>query len=115
MEAITEEQKNELDTKECTTTNNGTYITRKEIYIYGDIDITSEEDISYIKKFKLFDDSDKGNQIHSNFNFVEGTAEYYNVPKFRTTWDAIEWFKYNYCLIGKPAKIVIYRINKSSL
>nr|UVM96019.1 MAG: hypothetical protein [Bacteriophage sp.] len=115
MRAITEKQEKELDTREQTTLDNGFTVSRKSIYIYGEVDFTSEEDIAAIKKLHLIDDSDKGNPIPSGFSYLTGEVEFEDNIKYRPTWDEFEWFKYNYCLIGKPQRIVIHECDKSSL
>ena len=48
MRAITEKQEKELDTREQTTLDNGATVSRKSIYIYGEVDLTSEEDIEKV-------------------------------------------------------------------
>lgn len=115
MRAITEKQEKELDTCEQTTLDNGATVSRKSIYIYGEVDLTSEEDIAAIKKLHLIDDSDKGNPIPSGFSYLTGEVEFEDNIKYRPTWDEFEWFKYNYCLIDKPQRIVIHECDKSSL
>ena len=73
------------------------------------------DDIGIIKKFNLLDDSDKGNIVPSGFDYLEGVAHHDGVIKYKPTWDVVEWFKYNHCLIGKPERIVIFQCSKSSL
>ena len=115
MRPITEKQEKELDTREQTTLDNGFTVSRKSIYIYGEVDLASKEDIAAIKKLHLIDDSDKGNNIPSGFSYLTGEVEFEDNIKYRPTWDEFEWFKYNYCLIGKPQRIVIHECDKSSL
>lgn len=115
MSPIDESQEKELDKYERAVID-GNEISRKSIYTYGEVDLSNKEDVDFINKLHLSDDSDKGNIIHSNFNYDKGFAEYEgNVAKTRPTWNLLEWFKYNYCLIGKPKRIVIYECNKSAL
>lgn len=114
MRAIDEHQEKELDKYEQTVIN-GKTISRKSIYVYGEVNPDSKDDIELINKLHLMDDSDKGNTMHSGFKFATGEVEYEDNVKYRITWDCIEWFKYNYCLIGKPQRVVIYECAKSSL
>ena len=46
---------------------------------------------------------------------ITGEVKFEDNIKYRPTWDEFEWFKYNYCLIGKPQRIVIHECDKSSL
>lgn len=114
MRAIDERQEKELDTTEQVVIDGRTF-SRKSIYVYGEINLSSKEDVNTLNKLRLMDDTDKGNLMHSGFSYVTGEVEYDTVVKYRTTWDAIEWFKYNHCLLGKPKRIVIYECTKSSL
>jgi hypothetical protein len=57
----------------------------------------------------------EGGTIHSNFNYQEGYALVEGIAKTYPTFDIIEWFKYNHCLIGKPARIIIYKCKKENL
>lgn len=115
MRPITKKIEHELDTDEKAVLPNGASISRKSIYIYGVVDVTNPDDIGIIKKFNLLDDSDKGNIVPSGFDYLEGVAHHDGVIKYKPTWDVVEWFKYNYCLIGKPERIVIFQCSKSSL
>lgn len=112
MRPLTEQQEKELDKFERTEIDNKE-ITRKSIYIYGEVNLDSKDDIDAIKKLNL--SNPEGNNIHSNFNYEEGVVYYEERTKFHITFDALEWFKYNYCMLGKPSRIVIYECVKSSL
>ena len=74
----------------------------------------TEEDEQNIDKFSLLD-TDNGGTIHSNFNYQEGYALIEGIAKTYPTFDIIEWFKYNHCLIGKPTRIIIYKCKKENL
>lgn len=113
MRPITEEDEQNLDKWECINVD-GKRIDKKDIYCYGEINLSSNDDVEYIKKFNLLD-TDNGGIIHSNFNYQEGYAVIETVAKTYPTFDAIEWFKYNHCLIGKPARIIIYKCKKEDL
>ena len=100
MRPITEEDEQNLD--------------KKDIYCYGEINLSSNDDVEYIKKFSLLD-TDNGGTVHSNFNYQEGYALIEGIAKTYPTFDIIEWFKYNHCLIGKPTRIIIYKCKKENL
>lgn len=89
-------------------------IDKKDIYCYGEIDLLCQDDIEYIKKFNLID-TYNGGTVHSNFNYEKGIVMYEGTVKTYPTFDVIEWFKYNYCLIGKPKHIIIYKCKKEDL
>lgn len=114
MRPITESQEKEIDDYEkCVIDGNS--IGRADIYIYGEVNLDSPDDIAAINKFKLINDDNTGSSMHSNFDYEKGEVEYETMPKFHPTWNAVEWFKYNYCMIGKPERIIVYRIDKSLL
>lgn len=120
MEAITEKQENHID-KSCIyygdivfKRKDGIIVQGRDIYLYGEVDFNNPEDISNIERFNLINDDN--NLIYSNFNYDKGT--YTTVdgkPKQYTTYNPLLWFKYKYCLLGKPARIVVYRCPKSML
>ena len=113
MRPITEEDEQNLDKWECINVD-GKRIDKKDIYCYGEINLSSNDDVEYIKKFNLLD-TDNGGIIHSNFNYQEGYALIEGIAKTYPTFDIIEWFKYNHCLIGKPTRIIIYKCKKENL
>jgi hypothetical protein len=113
MRPITEEDEQNLDKRECINID-GKRIDKKDIYCYGEINLSSNDDVEYIKKFSLLD-TDNGGTIHSNFNYQEGYALIEEIAKTYPTFDIIEWFKYNHCLIGKPTRIIIYKCKKENL
>lgn len=111
---ITEEEEKVLDSDEKIVIDGNT-ITKDNIYCYGEFDVTNEEDIKYIKKFNIIN-LDEVNSVHSDFDFdtgkvkIEGT-----VAKTYSCYDVVKWFKYNYVLIGKPNRILIYKCKKEEL
>ena len=114
LQEITEKQEQELDDNECIHLNDN-LITRKQIYFYGEINVNSDDDVSIIEKCELMNQSDSGNIIYSNFDYEKGTVEYDKTPKQYPTWNPLLWFKFNYCLIGKPKRCICYKISKSYL
>lgn len=114
MRSITKEQEEELDNTESTTIN-GNKITRKSIYIYGEIDINNKSDIDTINNLRLLNEGDSGNTIPSNFDYDKGIVEYNDDIKYYLTWNPLKWFKYIHCLIGKPKRIVVYQCSRVKL
>lgn len=114
MIGITEAQEKELDELNSITIDNK-LISKDNIYCYGEIDINNEQDVQYLKKFNIIN-LDAENPIHSNYNYEEGNVLIEGrVVITRPTWDVIEWFKYNYMLIGKPKRVLIYKCKKHDL
>ena len=120
MESITEEQEAHLDRtakKEGALKfyhPDGFVIEAKHIYLYGEVDFDNSEDIKNIERFNLIN-NEEGNFIHSNFDYDKGIAISTEL-KFKEypTWNPVLWFKYCYCIIGKPQRIIVYKriINK---
>lgn len=114
MIGITKEQEEELDTNEELMINN-ILIPKEKVYCYGQFDVNNEEDINYIEKFNIIN-LDSENIIHTDYNFEKGEGYITDrITKVNPTWDNIKWFKYNYLLIGKPERILIYKCKKHDL
>lgn len=112
MQPISESQEHELDTKERVyirlDEDNGFTVSRDVIYAYGEVNPDAKEDSDIIKKLNLVDSD--GSTIHSQFNYEKGIANYENVPKFYTTTDTNLWWKYCYTIVGKPKRIIVYKV-----
>jgi hypothetical protein len=114
MLPLTEEQEKILDRDERIEIDNKT-ITKDNIYCYGEIDVDNPEDISYIRKFNIIN-LDASNSIYSNYDYDTGEVILEgNVAKVHDCYDVVKWFKYNYLLIGKPSRILIYKGKKEEL
>ena len=114
MRELTEEQEKKLDTFESVKIDDN-IIGKDDIYCYGEFDVTNDEDINYIKKLNIIN-LDSENFVHSDYNFETGKVIVEgNLAKTHPTWDVVEWFKYNYLLIGKPKRIIIYKCKKHNL
>lgn len=82
---------------------------KRHILLYGEIDLNSPIDIQQIKEF-CYIPEDYDAYVHSNFNYDFGEfTTIGGIAKSHITYDPLLWFKYNYCLIGKPKKILIYK------
>ena len=117
MEPITEDEEIRIDKSsdyfgEIQHQSKHGTIRQRDIYLYGVIDFNSEEDLKIIKRFNLVD-PDLESFIYTNFNYDKGvTTTTEGVTKISPCIDPIEWFKYNYCLIGKPKRIIVYKLLK---
>ena len=114
MRPITEEQEKELDDMEKITID-GITIDKDNIYCYGQFDVNNEEDLNYIKKFNIIN-LEADNAVHSNINYEDGTVAIEgNIAKTYSCYDVVKWFKYQYLLIGKPNRIIVYKCHKHEL
>lgn len=117
MEPITEKEEEHIDKSSKYygeirhVKNDNTIISAKDIYLYGEVDFNKEDDLSNIERFNLIDnDIEARNLIYANFDFDKGSFTTINgVAKAYPTWNPILWFMYNYVLIGKPERIIVYR------
>lgn len=117
MESITDKEEQRIDKApkyygEIRHVRSDNYIVpAKDIYLYGEVDFNNQDDIDSIRRFNLIDTDYCGcNFIHSNFDFDKGCFTTIDgIAKGYSTWDVIKWFMYNYVLIGKPKRIIVYK------
>lgn len=121
MEAISDEDEKLIDeSKEEFSTvrfvnSVGCTIAPNDIFLYGEVDLTNEEDIRLIKKHDIItNEVYEASIVYSTFDYDEGTitSERDGSYKWYHTWNKLLWFKYNYCLLGKPKKVIIYKVNR---
>lgn len=120
MVGITKEQEDTLEQTERLVLEdepfNGIEISRKSVICYGEIDIDNEEDVKCIIKFDLLGHGETDNTVYSNIDFEKGTVSFEPpYPKDYQTQDPILWYRYNHLLIGKPERVLIFKMNKSDL
>lgn len=119
MEAISESTEINLD-RQNKVKNSITYaaskgvVTNNDIYLYGEINLDNKKDIKYLKKFSsaILNPYDISNFIYSNFNYDTGDvfADDNGIYKgYQIMNEPIKWFKFNYCILGKPKRIIIYK------
>lgn len=117
MEAITEKEEQRIDNApkyygEIRHVRSDEYvIPAKDIYLYGEVDFDNNDDVNNIERFNLINsDINACNWIYSNFNFKKGCFTTIDgVVKGYPTWNALKWFMYNYVLLGKPQRIIVYK------
>lgn len=121
MEPITQEQEDAIDNSFNQygeirfIRSNGNIIGKQNIKLYGDVNLNSEEDLAAIEKYQFINE-DWRSFVYSNFDYERGIVGLVNGKfMYYPTKDPILWFKYNHCLIGKPNKIIIYKIPKVNL
>ena len=122
MEAITEEEEIRIDKsrkyygEKQYERKDGYIVQDKDIYIYGEVNLDDKEDINIITSFNLVDEELNKNWVYSNFDFEKGTFTTKDgIAKTYPTSDALLWFKYNYVLLGKPKRIIIYKCINSAI
>lgn len=121
MEPISEEEENKIE-KSVMLYGSPRYIrkddyavTSERIYMYGKVDLEDEVDLNIIEKFGLVDE-DFNSIIYTDYNYKTGIVKTVNGRLLRSiTFDPIKWFKYNYMLLGKPKRIIVYRLPKLML
>lgn len=112
IEPLTQDEEDKIDKTSIHTLSNGFQISKENIYFYGDIDINNKDDIKFIINKNLIHDA---NTIRSNFNYEKGNHKILDQLRCYNTSNPVEWFKYNHCLIGKPAKVIVYKLPKVCL
>lgn len=88
-------------------------IQKAQIYLYGEVNF-SEDDLNKIDKTNIVPED--GGWIYSNLDLEKGIVTFEGkVPKQYPTFDTIVWFEYNYLLIGKPKRIIIFKCPKTTV
>ena len=90
-------------------------IPTRDIFLYGQVDITKDSDCSIVKNSKIItEEINNAANIPSNFDYETGDvySDEDNIFKCHDTWNKLDWFKFNHLLIGKPERIIIYKIDK---
>ena len=86
----------------------------KDVYLFGEVDITNDSDIRIIRALP-FNDIAKGCIIPSNYDYdnhivtIEDNAK--SIPH-RETFDILNIFKYCYNAINRPERVVVYAVDK---
>lgn len=121
MESISKEEEELIDnsleqyTSPRLILENSLTIYPSNIYLYGSVDLDDEHDIKLLLSKDIISDSImEAAIIPSNFDY-DNNIIYSNKNDeflYHNTWDTLTWFKYNYCLIGKPERIIIYKLNR---
>ena len=91
------------------------FVPKRDIFLYGEIDLNNQDDLDLIEDTDIMtDEINLASNIPSNFDYETGDVytDKEGIYKCHDTWNKLDWFKFNYCLLGKPSKIIIYKINK---
>jgi hypothetical protein len=116
MEAITEKEEKRIDNSPKYFDSlrhelkNGYIIEGKDIYAYGQLDFTKDDDVDLIKRLNFTYDGGN-NWVETSFDYENGTITSIDgIAKGSVTYDPVLWAKYNHVKIGKPERIIIYKI-----
>lgn len=117
IEPITEKEETAIDKAERYygeiryVRKDGIIIPSAHIYLYGEVDFDSEEDLNILERFHLINDSNYDcNWVYSNIDYDAGTCTTIDGRlKGYPTWNPIKWFKFNHLLIGKPKRVIVYK------
>ena len=118
IEPITEEQEERIDKSklyygQLHYEKDDIIVEGRNIIMYGEINIKDKDDIDLINHFNLINVD--GSWIYSNFDYKKGIAVINDDKTFTyPTYNALEWFKYCYCMIGKPKRIIVYKYNNKN-
>lgn len=117
MHSITEEEEQKIDKVHDYFIGDVT-IPNSDIYLYGTVDLNSKSDIKFIQKKPIVsEDVYDAAVIITSFDYDKGTITTNDKGTdypWAHTWDRLKWFKYNYCWIGKPERVIIYKCNGST-
>lgn len=115
MKEITETDEKNID--KGLRFNTGTqFIEKDKIILYGEIDFNNKNDVKLIKNKNLMFPEIVSNIVYSTFDYKSGIATpINNVYKMTIEVDPVKWLMYNYCLIGKPKRVIVYKTTKDYL
>lgn len=91
-------------------------IDRANTYIYGELNISSDEDVSLIEDINISFEDNRGIVIPANYNLESHSclSDDKNI-KHRQTFSLFNIFEYGYGCIGKPKAIIIACVPKLHL
>ena len=115
MESITKEKEDEIDNSIDDNDNLSFYKNDeliafgKDIILYGVVDFSNNSDIAVLNKYKLINEEHA--IVHSGLDYDTGIVEL-TEGRFRKhqTFNPVKWFKYNHILLGKPKRIICYKV-----
>lgn len=122
MEAIDDSQEDRIDKSakyfgkmRHTSRDGKTHIPAEQIYMYGEVNLDDPKNIRMIEDMNLVD-PDLRSWMPVDFNYNKGiVTQKQDIAKMSPTRDAVLWFKYVHCMIGKPKRIIVYRVNEYEL
>lgn len=123
LQVLTDEEEEQIDKSiikygELTyLLDNKIKVRAKDIYLYGDLDLTNQDDVKLLEKFNkiICDEYAISNFIYSNVDYKTGRvySDDRGIYLGYSCMNWNKWFNFNYLLLGKPKKIIIYSISKN--
>lgn len=112
LRPITKEQEKEIDETEVyklTHDGHEISITKVNILFYGEINLNNKEDVDIIRRKNLIDENLRYSQVPHDFDYKLGVGDRQQAP----TNDPIQWFKFVHTRLGKPRRVIAYRIKEN--
>ena len=117
LEPLTEEQESFINNHKNVWTN-GKYIRNdgvefagNNILLYGDVELNNREFIDFINKLDIIPEDNSW--YRTKVDLKTGKVSKQEVRLQSQTFNNFTWFEYNYMLIGRPNKIIIYECPSS--
>ncbi|AXH74522.1 MAG: hypothetical protein KNU04_gp59 [crAssphage sp. isolate ctbg_1] len=113
LESISEEEEQFIDVNNYWVRKKGgkdIEIPKYDIMFYGEVNVNNEDDITLICKKNLVDENLRHSWVPSNFNYRFGTGLAHSCAP---TADPVLWFKYCHVRIGKPQRVIAYKIKET--
>lgn len=89
------------------------YVDMGSIYMYGKVDLTCKDDLDLIRHNNLVGVYDNCEAWLPDFDYETGHIILTDgIPKGAPTMNAVEHFKYRYTRIGRPERVIVYKIKK---
>lgn len=115
MEVLSDKEEKTMDSLsetvgEARITRKGKTIRGKDIVLYGSVNLKSEKDVKAILDAHVI--GEYGSWLYSNFDYEKGcyTTKDNGISRQYYTCDVLKYFKFCHCLLGKPKKIIIYKV-----
>ena len=87
--------------------DDGVKFAANNILLYGEAELNNREFIDCIRNLDIINSEDNP-WYRTDVNFTTGVVDREKVRKWSFTTNPLTWFEYNYMLIGRPDKIIIY-------
>lgn len=108
--SINENQEKSLDNGESIELNEKFIVNPKDVYCYGEIDFSNDDDINTINNFDWICDPVKGESIPAHYNYETHTCESINLHiGEHETFDNVKIAMYGHGCIGKPKRCLIFK------
>lgn len=90
----------------------GVNINKRDIYFYGEVNPDDKDDAAILERQEIVDKDLRHSWIPCHFHYGTGTGD---TRQKTPTANPVTWFKYCHCRIGKPKRVIAYKINPKLL